>query len=309
MLQQREPKQRVRQYWLNEVREEFASYDSAEEPLYLTLPGADGFDIRLLMAEGFVAATETGAIAHEHRHRVVAVERSNSAVLKLQSAIPGLRIREADIAQLVGGASPLRWPNRPEDVHDSRARVVNLDFNSPLRVRPATDIDPPSIAMLSIIGKIAQLHASPPRIQHWTLLLTVNSQTNWNPETWAHVLEYVGENCRKVSAFRAGATALLGEGLVNRIEAEPPLNVNRLSPEAKRGLLMAYVPKRIGDLSRSQGWVVDVRRNIAYSGATGQSNMVSWIIRFRWDKRAISNPLSCHQESVATVLANVEVMA
>src|SRR4051812_11420940 len=93
MSEQRPEKETVRGLWLQQV----INYDQAfpedqGEPLYLTLSGAEARDVRAVIHAGVVDLTETGAIAREDAHKIVAVERSPSAVLALNREFRGLKI-------------------------------------------------------------------------------------------------------------------------------------------------------------------------------------------------------------------------
>ncbi len=65
---------------------------------------------------------------------------------------------------------------------------------------------------------------------------------------------------------------------------------------------MAFVPKRIADLVRTQGWRVETVHNIAYGGS-GHASMVTWVLRFHWDLRVTSTPDAVYRDSVRSVLS------
>lgn len=136
MAENRPAKQTIRSLWLEEVRTMAEQYPNSDEPWYLTLPGAEGRDIQLIIDEGLVSLTEVNSIAEEDQWKIVAVERKNRAVLNLQEKFIGLKIKEVDFGTLIRGDGPFAWPDG-DDIKYCRARVVNLDLNSPLKAKQA----------------------------------------------------------------------------------------------------------------------------------------------------------------------------
>src|SRR4051812_9831469 len=89
MAADRPQKSAVRGLWLEVAIHYSNAYSDDEYPLFLTLSGAEGRDIRLLIDHGLVEVTETGAIAAATKHRVIAVESSGRAAAELQKSFPG----------------------------------------------------------------------------------------------------------------------------------------------------------------------------------------------------------------------------
>jgi hypothetical protein len=278
------------------------------EPLYLTLPGSQGLDIKLLIETGLIDSTEVGGIALHHLQKVVAVESGPQAVEHLQGEIPGLWILETNVKNLIRGHSPLTWPDTADERRACRSLVVNLDFNASVgEPEGEHSLDLP---VLKTIAKIVQMHAIDPAVPEWTLLLTLNSFTAWQAQTWVALISVIHENLREVPSFRSAALTFLGPQIVSDIESgvDPGPTVPAHN-DLRRSLLMAFIPKRVADVARLHGWAVDIRRNVAYPGGGPETTMLSWVIRFRWDQRAAEAPIETYRASVATVLAHVELLA
>lgn len=306
MAERRAPKEAVRTYWLEECHLLNGDYRDDSPPLYLTLPGDEGIDVKMLISAGLLDATDLGGIALHHQRKVVAVESSPTAVLNLQDVLPGLKIFEMQVQALVRGPSPIRWPESPDEIRACRSLVANLDFTSSLG--RATD-GPLAFPVMSIISKMAQLHALPPVVRRWTLLLTLNAEIAWSPEEWVPVLDFLRANLREVPDFRDASVGLLGDGLIGAIEAGQYSDVDLAHDDVSRSLLQSFVPKKIADIGRVHGWRTITRRNLSYDGAGRSAGMVSWVIRFEADPRSATDPQLVYRESVSTVLANVERLA
>jgi hypothetical protein len=306
MAQRRAPKESVRSYWLEECQLLNGDYGDESPPLYLTLPGDEGLDVKMLMEAGLLDATDIGGIALHHQRKVVAVESSPTAVLNLQETLPGLKIFEMQIQSLVRGPSPLRWPESADEVRACRALVTNLDFTASLG---RADNGPLSFPVFATISKIAQLHAVAPTVQRWTLLLTLNAQVSWPAADWTAVLDLVRANLHEVADFRHAGVGMLGDEIVDCLEAGRYDDLQLGDEPLSRSLVQAFVPKRIADIGRAQGWRTMTRRNLSYEGTGLSAGMVSWVIRFETDPRAATDPQAVYRESVASVLANVERLA
>jgi hypothetical protein len=83
MAAERAEKATMRSLWAEEVCRMDACDAPDGVPLYVTLAGSEGRDIQALVDRGLVTRTETGAIADEHSLRIVAIERSPTAVVQL----------------------------------------------------------------------------------------------------------------------------------------------------------------------------------------------------------------------------------
>ena len=82
MAQTRAEKQTMRKLWAQLVRR-VAGF-SVPPAFYLTLPGANGLDIKELIDQGLITATEVGGIHGSDQDKLLAVEASPAAVLQLQ---------------------------------------------------------------------------------------------------------------------------------------------------------------------------------------------------------------------------------
>src|SRR5436190_18056504 len=105
MEEDRPEKITIRKLWVDLVEVEQLNYERTDQPLYLTLSGAEGKDIAALCARGVLRTTEVGAVVPEDQNKIVAVEANAPAVLALQRKFPGLKIVESRIESL------LRSPN------------------------------------------------------------------------------------------------------------------------------------------------------------------------------------------------------
>jgi hypothetical protein len=200
----------------------------------------------------------------------------------------------------------LHWPDSADEIRACRALVANLDFTSSIGRTKDGHLDFPVFA---IIGKIARLHAETPVVERWCLLLTLNAAVEWPDVDWEAVLDFVRANLSEVSDFREAGVRLLGDSTVEAIEARAYDELPRDNIELARLILQAFVPKKIADIGRSQGWRTETRKNLSYPGAGLSAGLVSWIIRFRWDPRAMTDPQGVYRESVSTVLQHVESLA
>jgi len=268
-------------------------------PLYLTLGGAEGRDIHLLAEQGIIHLTEVGGLAELSQRRVVAVESSPMAVATLQRKLPGLKILEIAIGALVRGEGPTTFPTG-EHEYCCRARIINLDLNSMLT--PKTDNGHITFPVLTWIRKFSQLHAKRPRV-NWTLLLTLHGEIKWDAVTAKSVEQFLAENFRREPEFAAKCNGLLGDALYQAIVAGTS-DFSTLSRTTQQKVLMAFVPKKLAQITQSDGWRVDTRRNIYY-GEEGEAPMVTWVLDFITDGRIASVPEQVYRESLRTVLSGV----
>ena len=164
----------MRRLWADCVGDALDS--NGEEPAYLTLCGAKGLDIEALVRQGHLHRYPTNpAIRQEDLDKVVAVESRSNAVYELKSRFPGLRIVDRDFSSFVHSESMMAWPTGEHKVF-CRARVVNLDLNSPLQIefREGQLVFP----QLVWVEKLARIHAHSPHLD-WTLCLTLAAQIEW----------------------------------------------------------------------------------------------------------------------------------
>ncbi len=249
MRDDRAAKRTVRKRWVDEVKK----YPEANGPVYLTLPGAEGKDIDLLIEEGVIQLTDTGAIAEADIRKVVAVESNSEAVLSLQRKFVGLRIHESPIQNIISGVGPYAWPNA-EISRDLCAKVVNIDLDKALKAETNGSVRFP---IIDVIQKISQLHSmrpdrSPP--EPWSLCLTVNSSVNWPPEAVTYFFRFLGENCEHVG-FERKAREILGDAMVHELKAHPDeMRFEHISINHRRALLCIFLPKLILSKINDHGW-------------------------------------------------------
>lgn len=296
MAAENHAKATIRSLWVEIASEWHSQAVHESAPLYLTLAGSEGREISQLVARGILRLSEVGAVLREDQHRIVAVESSPQAVLALQRRFPGLKILRVPIQNVLRGSSPTRWPDG-EDERYCRARVVNLDLNGPL----STELieEQTTFPVIALISKLAQLHATPPRVE-WTLCLTLHGELPWPDAVLDVVAAFLRDNFLRDTVFRGQCAAFLGNQLFSRMEGAARLRVADLSQIEQQKLLMAMVPKRISHVVHTQGWRVDTRRNLHYTGAGG-APMVSWIMDFRWDPRVSSMPSAVYLDSLRTI--------
>jgi hypothetical protein len=300
MAEQRPDKETMRQIWVDAVAK--ADSPSQDPPLYLTLPGAHGLDVKRLVDAGLVRLAENGAIAADHVWKVVAVESNKAAYTALKSRMPGLRVLNVPISGILASTGPLTWP-RGEHERWCRARVINLDLNGALHCeRDAQDglIFP----TMQLIAKFAQLHLKTPALD-WVLCMTVAATIDWPAEDCEFVQRFLRENFQRESQFAEDSQRLLGASLFDAINTESPVDMNALTRSEQQTLLMVFVPKKIVAETYSQGWRIATTYNVRYGGRGGSQRMASWVIRFELEPRVTAEPQAVYSESVALALSRV----
>jgi hypothetical protein len=297
MEAERPEKAVVRELWMQEAQTQAASHPEDDEPLYLTLPGGEGREIHLLADIGIIELTEVGGIAKKDQHRIVAVESSLPNIAKLQRNFPGLKILEVPFQSLVHGERPTRWPSGEHEKF-CRARVVNLDLNAPLSAKEEEEaIEFPVIAW---IRKLAQLHAVAPR-RDWSLCLTLHGELVVSSAVCEFIQQFLAENFRREQRFADACRALLGDDLFNSINAEELTDFSELARKEQQELIMAVVPKLITRAVQDQGWRVKTESNLRY-GTAPAAPMVTWVVRFTWDRAAQATPDLVYRDSLARIL-------
>lgn len=297
MSQERPEKSLVRSFWIEEIVQASIQYDLEEEPLYLTLSGAEGRDISLLVDAGVLRLTEAGGIVTEDQSKIVAIEADSAAALSLQRSFPALKILDKQLSDLVRGSQIYNWPER-KDRGYFRARVVNLDFDKPLAATSETEITFPAI---SWINKLAHLHAE--ESKSWCLLLTFHAELHWDSKVCQFVQSFLSENFRREAEFRDSCHNLLGRTLCSQICASDLFNFSNLSAEMQQKILMILVPKLITNLVHQQGWKIRTQRNLRYGGGN-TAPMVTWVIQFEWNSAVQATPDSAYREALAGILAD-----
>lgn len=275
LAEARPAKTTIRNKWVVEVQK-YAG--TSNRPLYLTLPGAEGRDIQLLIDAGLIRVTETGAIEEDDQPKVIAVEANSEAVLSLQRRFPGLRIRESRLEDMISGASPYAWPTGSGKA-EFCARVINIDSDQSLRAN--VQGQQVTFPLLSIIKKISQIHHEPGNgaPESWSLCVTVNGTINW-PEAATHFFfRFLGNNCAHHELFRAEVTALVGEELVASMQNSPDqLRFEDLALETSRRLLCIFLPKMIVSMINDHHWHVEECLSLQYGGEANHAPMSTLIL-------------------------------
>lgn len=285
MADNRPEKQTMRGLWV----EEFAAAGEPSEgaPVYLTLAGAKGLDIKALAEAGLITLSENGAIAAEDAEKIVAIEADEEAFLQLRGAIDGLDARLGRIENLLGSESSFSWPgNKLRPIF--RAPVINFDFDRSLivKVKDGQLVFP----QLIWVRKVAEIQAQPPQ-REWCLLLTFQGEVQWPAEVEAAVIELLADNFQNTEGFSDLAAKLLGADAFAAISnggGEPRLS--ELPRRTQQCILMTLVPKKMLQLMRGHGWRIETKRNICYGGTGSRAPMVSFVFRFGWDEQASTQP-------------------
>jgi hypothetical protein len=298
MAGDRPEKKTVREIWLQAATGYSEAFDDDPHPLFLTLGGAEGRDIQLLIDNHLLELTETGAISAEMKHRVIAVESSSRAAAALQIKYPGLKILEEPFQNLLSGESLIRFP-RGEHEEFCCARVVNLDLNEPLMVANGHSLL--DFPILKWVRKLCQLHA-----QHdldWTLCLTLHGETVWGLDVSKAVRDFLVENFGRELSFADACRDLFEDELFELVSADTAVDFGLRAYEDQQRLLMAFVPKKIAQLVHHDGWRVETSRNLRYGGTAGRAPMVTWVIDFVWDPSTRARPDATYRQALAQVLS------
>jgi hypothetical protein len=274
MRSDRPAKTAIRRKWL-EVLREVVTHEPPR-PVYLTLAGAEGKDVQLLIDENLISLTETGAIAEESANFCVAVESSLPAVAELQRRYPGLRILRQNIQGVLRGESLLSYPGG-DDRLNCQAHVVNLDLQATLDGQIANGDAP--FPILRWIEKFGTLHLECP-FRDWHLLLTLNASVQWPDDVCRWVCDFLRENFATVTEFRARAAQILDPEIFQTIENGGSVSFGTLHLSLRQRLLLVLIPKAIGNYLCSQGWDLTTQFSAEYSG-TGDAPMVTYIFALK----------------------------
>ena len=300
MSEHRPEKETIRALWGDLVENVLGNVAGSNEPVYTTLSGAEGRDIRALVDRGVIRLTEVGAVAPEDAQKVVAIENRSLAVLELQERFPGLRIVTSAIQNIICGPKVFAWPEG-DNKKFCRAAVVNLDLDECLKDE---DDDGHTIfPILEWVSKLSQLHAQKPRTE-WHLCLTLHGEINWSPSAGLEVQSFLAENFCRDSTFSKTTRGFIGDVLFERIETGAIPDMRELSRVEQQKLLMVFVPKKIASFAFQHGYRLTVDHNLHYGGGKGTAPMVTWIIHFQNDRRASANPDAVYRESLRAVLVN-----
>ena len=291
--------------WMEALLERAAAYERGETPLYLTLCGAHGREIELLIENGLLGMTEVQSIAESDVGLVVAVEPSPLAVLELQRRFPGLKILNQPIQSIVRSDNPTTWPQGSDETF-CRAHVINLDLDEALTC--TTEGGQLRFPVLGWVNKLAQLHAASPRID-WILYLTLHGEVPWSAEESLGIQRFLVENFDLEPAYDEAARAHLGADLYELIRSDEGINWTQRARVDHQAVLMTLVPKKIAHLVHQQGWFVRTLRNIRYGGSRRHAPMCTWMFEFRSDPRAATTPTTVYRESLANAFDGLAAIA
>jgi hypothetical protein len=293
MVADRPDKDAVRRGWIADV---VARRHEARptEPLYLTLPGRAGHEIRMLIEAGVLRTAETGAIHQDDLGLVVAVEKDSDAVLALKQDFPGLRVLRRPVLDLM--ASDNSFSLGPADErYLCRSTVMNLDFNSKPKIvmRDGQLV----IRELVVIEKLAIHHGESEHI-NWTLFLTFNAMADLSQDAIGAMLHFLKANMDIEETFADHCRSKLNRKIQAAIEVQDAALA--LTHEDVQQLLMAYIPKKIAHMTHTK-WRILTRRNYCYGGHDDSAYMVTFAMDFVWDTRG---SIDVYKESVKMVLEN-----
>jgi len=299
MAEDRPAKAAVRQRWVDCLIELDARWEG-REPLYLTLPGAEGRDVALAVQHGVIALNEAGSIAEESLHKVVAVERGQEAALQLRRRFPGLKILDQPIQSLVRGEGLTSYPEAEHRVW-CRALVVNLDLSA--RLEGEARAGGISFPVVSWIGKLAVLHAQEP-IVPWTLLLTMNAEPSLAHEGLRDIGTLFRENISLSPAFRERLADLVGPTAVEGLSTEATDPLGGSDDQTLRSVVVAAIPKLIAGVV-PEGWVMRSEWCLRYGGESGHAGMIAYRFDFTLADGNLA-PVERYKHTVDDLLRSVE---
>jgi hypothetical protein len=298
MAGDRPEKATVRNLWIEEVARVDKTPDPGGVPLYLTTPGALGKDIALLVKNGILELEENEAVKEPEKLRLVAIENSPLANVELRKKFPGIRILETDLRSVLKAENMMNFPEKAVRPL-FRARVVNLDLQSPLEAEVAKG--QLQFPLLSLVQKIAVLHTEPP--VDWTLCLTLHGEAMWSGASAKKACEFLTANFARDAKFAEQTEDALGSELFESICKTKSSTFQNLEKSVQRLILMVIVPKKIAFEAHKVGWAVDTIENLQYGGTGDRAGMVTWMLRFKWDERASTEADVLYGEALPRILA------
>jgi hypothetical protein len=288
MAEVRPAKLVVRRKWIRVCRDWRSR--STHEPLYVTLPGSDGHDIEMLIAEGLLPVLENDAIDDKAAGLVVAVEKDVRAAGALRARFPGLKVVPRDITTELRIQRPISDLSR-EVKQYGRGLVINLDFTAPLTVS-----DDEKYPLLELVGRLGDLHRYP-TVQDWTLLLTLNAGTQvWPVAACIRHARTLQEMIRDSSALESWWQKY-GRELSPVVAGTELYRV--WTVEQQQYLVLALVPLLLLGRLTATHWNPTVRWAAAYGERDRhQAPMVTWIIDVTYDPQACAEPIGQRREFV-----------
>ena len=304
MSEERQEKDVMRRFWLEEARAYSERYPGDTQPLFLTLPGPAAYDVRLLIDQGLLDLTESGAVAEDQQFRVVCIERDGMAVAELNRQFPGMKIVEGRVEDLLSWQSQFNWPST-KDRRLFRARVVNLDLDNALVARPANGFV--VFPVIEVIRKLLELHATPQWLR-WTLCLTLHGEIPWPGEVAEPAQAFMRENLNRDVEFRERATSALTEEFVERLVAANTIDFRDLRREEQQRFLMVFVPKKIAQVVQNSGWRLVTKHNFRY-GTPPNAPMAAWILEFIPAASLIATPDTGYREALRGIFSDFTQIA
>lgn len=302
MNSKRPQKQSVRKMWLDEIKDIDKKYSDSEYPLYLTLPGAEGYDIQMLIDQGLINLTESKSISEKHLKKIIAVESSNKAILNLQKKFPGLRIEKQNLQNILKGSGLESWPKGKEK-NIFCSHIVNLDFDSSIKY----DYKNGAITFkeLEWIYKICLIRSNK-GLKKWKLFLTFNASiSNWDENVFNYIKNFIHENIKNEKEFSDQCKVLFGEKLFYVFNSENKIEDYEFNHEDCQKILMIFVPKFLSNKLHINGWTLKTKINLYYGGLSETAPMVTWIINFNYDEKKLSTPKLIYKESILSIFDKV----
>ncbi len=105
-----------------------------------------------------------------------------------------------------------------------------------------------------------------------------------------------------VNNARVGA-AFFGSELYKKVIGHEEIDFCGLDRADQEKIIMVMVPKMIAERVHNRGWRVRTERNLRYGGGH-HAGMVTWIVKFRWDEDAISEPDATYREALRDILSS-----
>lgn len=285
MAEARPEKNAVRKLWIERAIQHSLLSENINEPLYLTLSGAEGHEFTMLIEAGLLKVTEVNSIDSKYQHRVVAIENNHSAYTQLQTKFPGLKIIRDPIESMIHGTTRTRFP-QGELEKICRSRIVNLDLDQAWKPQ---NIDGNWIVPVARwIEKFAEMHARAPKLG-WTLFLTLHGECPWRAPEASLICDEINAITGLDNAIKNSAEGWLTSKVFSDILNDAIKNYIDLESELQQRLLMWLVPAVIVRNCAAQGWSISIQYNLHYGRPPEHAPMVTWIIDFNVPERPALN--------------------
>ena len=298
MATDRPAKRVIRTWWIEAVESRIKVALANGDLPYLTLPGALGLDIQLLIDKGLLPTTEAGQIDTTQPLVVVAFENSSLAVADLRAMYPGLKVREQNLLDLVAGEAPDSFSTSAEHKGFARATVVNLDFTKPW---PISELG--ATALVTVVTKFAAVHEPRKKAKvnkaavNWTLCLTLNARILGSSDARIAELDFIADQVANEPLLKEILNTYLADD-IDAIRRDPMILELPGSHLAQR-VLSLLIPLRIIHAVVPRGWLVRTIHAARYGGGDAAC-MVSFIFDFEFSKKATFQPTAalqeCHQK-------------